>query len=627
MADDEKRVFALISAIGTIRDRLRQDIDGLRQIHNRWKDGNGSSINLIAQLTALKSSLGNIQDWLNYAVNDLHPQLLSDLDVLTHSCGILVRHVDALNVCLGYRDHGPVDFAAKLKYRVAIRSMERLQQVARRQNDAVNLLLAACHCTAQAQRKILLHKSRQIRKEDAANLRTLSSSSGLNGACITGLAQLSRFIQWLRLLFHMKLARDGLDGAVSPTDEENEEMAAATRSEAIDRALQREATNLRHETKLVLVGNTQSGKELIMHQLKVLFTEGYHSTEERLKYRSAIYQVIHSLIQSITNLLKDTGVTLSKELNHDFAILLHELDTAKEGITPDAVKAITTIWSCPEFSKLYVRNFEIDFPQYAPYFAQEAPRIADADYVPSEADIIRLNQSMRGINEARFNWDELDVHLFNIRGYVPQHFRERWYHQLDEATAVIYTVDVSLYNKPSPQLPDNQSILVHEFEAFETWVNQPGFAKSSIILILNNFSRFVSKMAYAPLEKLFPDYVRNESDPELSARQYLLKQFRSRNHQALPVYSFWVDLDSSDNQHLYQALKSTLSKVQQQQQLERQRRAKEEEEEEGGGAWGSSVGSVAAAAAEADSDRPVTNGASRANLLSPSRSRGALREK
>jgi guanine nucleotide-binding protein subunit alpha len=135
-------------------------------------------------------------------------------------------------------------------------------------------------------------------------------------------------------------------------------------------------------------------------------------------------------------------------------------------------------------------------------------------------------------------------------------------------------------------------------------------------------------MAYAPLGKLFPDYVRNESDPELSARQYLLKQFRSRNHQALPVYSFWVDLDSSDNQHLYQALKSTLSKVQQQQQqLERQRRAREEEGEEGG-AWGSSVGSVTAtAAAEADSDRPVTNGASRANLLSPSRSRGALREK
>lgn len=450
----------------------------------------------------------------------------------------------------------------------------------------------------------MLHKSRQIRKEDAANLRTLSQSSRLNGACITGLAQLSRVIQWLRLLFHMKLARNELDGTVSPTDEEYEHITAATRSEAIDRALQREATNLRHETKLILVGNTQSGKELIMHQLKVLFAEGYYSTEERLKYRPAIWQVVQSLISSITNLLKDTGVKLSTELSHDFAILLHELDAGKEGVTPDAVKAITRIWSCPEFSKLYVRNFEIDFPQYAPYFAQEAPRIASEDYVPSEADIIRLNQSMRGINEARFNWDELDVHLFNIRGYVPQHFRERWYHQLEGATSVIYTVDVSLYNKPNPQRP-TESILVHEFEGFESWINQPGFANSSIILILNNFTRFVSKMAYAPLEKLFPDYVRNESDPELSARQYILKRFKNMNHQGLSIYSFWVDLDSSDNQHLYTALKNTLSQIQ-------QRNAKEE-------AWNSSV------SATTDSDRPSTNGLS--SVLNPSKSRGELRKR
>ncbi|KAI4656561.1 uncharacterized protein J4E78_006450 [Alternaria triticimaculans] len=600
MADDEKRVFALISAIGTIRDQLRQDIDGLRQIHNRWRDSNGSSINLIAQLTALKSSLGNILDWLNYAISDLHPQLVSDLDVLAHSCGLLVRHVDALNARLDYRDHGAVDVASKLKYSVASRSMERLQQVAQRQNDAVNLLLAACQCTAQAQRKILLHKNRQIRKEDAANLRTLTQSSKLNGACITSLAQLSRFIQWLRLLFHMKIARNDFDGTITPSDEEYEHMAAINRSEAIDRALEREATNLRHETKLVLVGNPQGGKELIMHQLKVQFAEGYDKTEERLKYRPAVYQVVRSLISSITNLLTETGVTLSAELTHDFAILLHELDAREDGISSDAVKAITRIWSCPEFSKLYVRNFEIDFPQYAPYFAQEAPRIAEKDYVPSEADIIRLTRSGGGINETRFDWDELDIHLFNIKGYVPQHFKERWYHQLEDATAVIFTVDVSLYNKPSPERP-SESILVHEFEGFEQWVNRPGFANSTIILILNNFTRFVSKMAYAPLEKLFPDYTRNESDPELSARQYILRRFKNMNHQCLSIYSFWVDLDSSDNQHLYGALKKTLSKVQATKAQER--------------AWCEGL------EARSESERPSTNGLSVAVSTERTRSR------
>jgi guanine nucleotide-binding protein G(i) subunit alpha len=147
MADiaNEKRVFALISAIGTNRDRLRHDIDGLRQIHNRWSDSNDTCINLIAQLTTLKSTLGKIEDWMNFAIQDLHPQLLSDLDVLTHSCDLIVRHVDALIRRLEQTDHGAVDFAAKLNYSVASRSMERLQKVAQRQNDAVTLLLAACN--------------------------------------------------------------------------------------------------------------------------------------------------------------------------------------------------------------------------------------------------------------------------------------------------------------------------------------------------------------------------------------------------------------------------------------------------------------------------------------------------
>jgi guanine nucleotide-binding protein G(i) subunit alpha len=141
---DEKKVFALVSAVGTNRDRLRQGIDGLRQIHNRWKGNNGTSINLIAQLTALKSNLGNMQDWLNYAIHDLHPQLLSDLALLMTSCGLLVRHLDALILRLRQPDHDAVDFAVTLKYAVASRSMERLRQVAQHQNDAVTLLLAAC---------------------------------------------------------------------------------------------------------------------------------------------------------------------------------------------------------------------------------------------------------------------------------------------------------------------------------------------------------------------------------------------------------------------------------------------------------------------------------------------------
>jgi len=370
----------------------------------------------------------------------------------------------------------------------------------------------------------------------------------------------------------MKPSRSDLEGAISPSDEEYEQHAAADRSEAIDRALQRAADSLQHETKLVLVGGVNSGKDLIMHQLKVLYAEGYYSAEERMKYRYQVYQVVYALIHSITTLLKDTGVILPAELNPDFAVLLHELDAGTENMTPEVVKAITRIWSCSEFARIYVKNFEIDFPQYAPYFAQEVPRIAEEDYIPIEADIIRLNQSMRGIKELRFNWDELDVHLFNIKGYVPQHFRERWFHQLEGATSLIYTVDMSLYDKPNAKR-GGESLLLSEVAAFESWVNEPAFAGSSIILILNNFNRFIGKMPYSPLEKMFPDYIPNESDPEGSARQYILRRFKNMNHQGLPIYSFWVDLDSSDNKQLYEALKITIAQIQQRKGMPERSRA------------------------------------------------------
>lgn len=364
-------------------------------------------------------------------------------------------------------------------------------------------------------------------------------------------------------MFYMKLSRNDLDHDDSPSGEEYENAAAAIRSEAIDRALAEEATILRRETKLVLMGQSNSGKELIIQQIKVLYAEGYFPTEERVTFRYAVRSTVRLLVHSIIDLLKDTGVALPSELNRDFAVLLHEVETVDmQRITPEAVKAIENIWTCPEFSTLYIRNFEIDFPQYAPYFAQEVPRIAHRDYVPSEADIIRLSNSLPGIKELRFNWDELDVHIFNIHQFVPEQFRKRWMHQLEGATAIIYTVDVSHYDRPFLGQP-TESLLLEDIANFEAHAISPGFVNSSVILLLNNFTRFREKLQYTPLETFFPDYVPNEDDPETSARQYILRRFKEVNRNRLSIYSFWVDVDMSDNQHLYAALKKTLQHVQQ----------------------------------------------------------------
>jgi guanine nucleotide-binding protein G(i) subunit alpha len=143
-AVDEKRAFGLMAAVGTNMDRLRQCINNLCQLHDRWKDNSGISINLIAQLTALKANLSEMQDWMKYAINDIHPQLLRDLDLLMTSCSLMIRNLDDLLAQLRQPDHDKTDWAIKMKFTVGSRSMNRLRSVAKRQTDAVSLLLAAC---------------------------------------------------------------------------------------------------------------------------------------------------------------------------------------------------------------------------------------------------------------------------------------------------------------------------------------------------------------------------------------------------------------------------------------------------------------------------------------------------
>ncbi|KAF2020704.1 guanine nucleotide-binding protein-like protein alpha-3 subunit [Aaosphaeria arxii CBS 175.79] len=556
---DEKSVYALTSAVATNMDRLRASINELRQLHDRWKDENGTSINLIAQITSLKTNLGEMQDWMNYSINEMHPQLLQDLDVLMNSCGILVRHLEALMATLKQPAHDNVDWALKLRYSVSTRSMERLRNAAKRQADAVALLLAACKCHTTAQRKILLHKSRQIRKEDASSMSTLARTSKLNSQCIKTLTSISSMIQWFRFLFFVKIT--GKEEKPPPTEEDYLDAAAAMRSEAIDRSLEEDAASLRRETKLVLMGSVNSGKELIMRQMKVLYADGY-PREERMGYRYAVRSTIRLLIHAMIDLLRDTGISLPKELHRNFAVLLDEVENTDIGtITPDAVRAVTRIWNSNEFSTLYVKNFEIDFPQYTPYFAQDIERIADVDYIPSEADIIRLNHSMGGIKELRFTWDDMSVHLFNISGYIPDQFRKRWFHQLEGASALIFTVDISTYDRPYlGQSAESQ--LLSDFATFESWANSPKFFGASIVLLLNNFTRFREKLQHSPMQTFFEDYTPDDEDPETAARQYILKRFKELNRNRLSMYSFWVDLDMSDNQHLYAALKKTLSHIQ-----------------------------------------------------------------
>jgi guanine nucleotide-binding protein G(i) subunit alpha len=132
-------------------------------------------------------------------------------------------------------------------------------------------------------------------------------------------------IQCCKFLFYMKLLQN--EPHQEPTEKDYDNAAATIRSKAIDRALQEDATTLRRETKIMLMGQNNSGKELIMHQVKVLYADGYYSSEDRLRYLGTVRSTVRLLIHAMIDLLKDTGINLPKDLNQDFAVLLDEVES------------------------------------------------------------------------------------------------------------------------------------------------------------------------------------------------------------------------------------------------------------------------------------------------------------
>ena len=146
-------------------------------------------------------------------------------------------------------------------------------------------------------------------------------------------------------------------------------------------------------------------------------------------------------------------------------------------------------------------------------------------------------------------------------------------------------MDISIYDRPFYGQP-TESQLLATFKTFENTVNSPLFVNSSIILLLNNFTRFKEKLPHSPLSTFFPDYVEDQNDPTTSARKYLLSRFKDLNRNHLSVYSFWVDLDLSDNQHLYAALKKTLLHIQ-------TRKAQSQVWSSSEGPWSPANGSIA----------------------------------
>jgi guanine nucleotide-binding protein subunit alpha len=168
-----------------------------------------------------------------------------------------------------------------------------------------------------------------------------------------------------------------------------------------------------------------------------------------------------------------------------------------------------------------------------PSFLEEAKRITLEDYFPSEEDVIRARATTSGIYETRFTNGGLSIHMFDISGLRPERMK-KWLHAFENVTSILFVVNLANYDQFLEESSQNR--MLETLVLFDSVVNSRWFAKTSVILFLNNVRQFMLKLPRSPLSNYFPDY--SGGDDVNKAAKYILWRFNQVNRANLHIYPY-----------------------------------------------------------------------------------------
>jgi len=170
----------------------------------------------------------------------------------------------------------------------------------------------------------------------------------------------------------------------------------------IDKYLKDEKKKMDTEVKLLLLGAGESGKSTIAKQMKIIHLEGFKD-EERLSYKSIIYNNVLASMKALVNACRDLNISVSDE--HSAAanrLAEADINYFSGNITDEMRNDIKALWNDHGIKEAYEKQNQFQLNDSAAYYFQNIDRISQANYVPTEQDVLRSRAKTTGIIETEF---------------------------------------------------------------------------------------------------------------------------------------------------------------------------------------------------------------------------------
>ncbi|KAI9684365.1 MAG: Guanine nucleotide-binding protein alpha-2 subunit [Trizodia sp. TS-e1964] len=328
------------------------------------------------------------------------------------------------------------------------------------------------------------------------------------------------------------------------------------RSQMIDRRLEEDSRRLRRECKILLLGSGESGKSTIVKQMKIIHQNGYTKDELAL-YRLTIYKNLVDCTKALISAMRQFDIESNNPRTRNLCDYILDYEVDPDPHTPLDSKvgdSVTIIWKDATIATVLEHQSEFYMMDSAPYFFDEALRIASPDYIPTEADVLRARTKTTGIYETRFTMGQLSIHMFDVGGQRSE--RKKWIHCFENVTSIIFCVALSEYDQVLLE-ESSQNRMMESLVLFDSVVNSRWFQRTSIILFLNKVDLFKQKLGRSPLANNFPDY--SGGNDVNRAAKYLLWRFNQVNRAHLNLYPHLTQAtDTSNIRLVFAAVKETI---------------------------------------------------------------------
>ncbi|CAK8681908.1 unnamed protein product [Clavelina lepadiformis] len=329
-------------------------------------------------------------------------------------------------------------------------------------------------------------------------------------------------------------------------------------NKAIEDTIRRTSKDNKREMKLLLLGTGESGKSTFIKQMRIIHGDGYNEEDKR-SFIKLVYQNILTSMQNMTAAMNTLHIEYENEENYSNAEEFRDIQIDKVSDYRDFVifvPFIQKLWQDQGIQRCYDRRREYQLSDSTNYYLSALERIKDANFLPTQQDILRVRIPTTGIIEYPFDLDQIIFRMVDVGGQRSE--RRKWIHCFENVTSIMFLVALSEYDQVLVEA-GNENRMEESKALFRTIITYPWFHNSSVILFLNKKDLLEEKIEHSNLADYFPDFEGPPKDAN-SAREFILCMFVDLNpDQDKIVYShFTCATDTENIRFVFAAVRDTI---------------------------------------------------------------------